>query len=127
MERFEVARDQLGMALTIAGRGQDRAREGQARKLLGVLEIARGHFDDADLYLGEALEIGRDLLDPLLVAEALAQRGELRQAQGRFVDALQDWDEAREGFLALDATLDADRVTARATALRHRMIRGDSS
>ena len=50
--------------------------------------------------------------DPLLVAESLRERGRLRALQGRGNDAERDWTEAWARFMALNATLDADKTTA---------------
>jgi tetratricopeptide (TPR) repeat protein len=117
MERWADAATELDAALRIARHGEDRAREGEALKLLGVLEREQGRLTEACLRLEAALDIGREVEDPLLVAEVQRELGELRRRQGRFNEAIREWDAAREGFIALHATLDANRVTARQEAL----------
>lgn len=110
--RWDEARHNLGLGLGIARRGGDRTREGEALKLLGVLERELGALVEAEPHLDDAVDIGWTMDDPLLVAESLRERGRLRALQGRSDHAARDWAEARAGFVALNATLDADRTTA---------------
>jgi tetratricopeptide (TPR) repeat protein len=117
-ERWDDAAAELTFALGVAREGEDRAREGQAMKLLGVLEGARGRLHRARILLGEALSIGRELDDRLLVAETLTERGALLCRHGRAKEALRDWDDAEERFAALEARRDAERVRRMADELR---------
>ena len=112
LRRWDEARHNLGLGLGIARRGGDRTREGEALKLLGVLERELGNLEDAAPHLNAAVDIGSTMDDPLLVAESLRERGRLRALQGRPDDAERDWVEAHARFSALHATLDADRTTA---------------
>ena len=50
---------------------------------------------------------------PLIVAEVLKERGELRARTGDVGGALEDWTGALEGFERLAATLDAERLRGR--------------
>jgi len=123
MGRNEEANRSLEIALEIAREGDDRAREGEALKLLGVVERERLDHRLAGAHLNAALRIARDTSNPLLAAEVLRERGELRLRERQLAEAEADWEEARRGFRALGATLDADRLTARIDALLEEMRR----
>jgi len=75
--------------------------------------------------LEEALEIARAISDPLLVAETLAELGEVHVRQGHSSEAQECWEEARRGFRDLHARLDADRLTTRIEALLDRARRAE--
>jgi tetratricopeptide (TPR) repeat protein len=115
--RWDEGAVELDAALRIAREGDDRAREGEAHKLVGILERERSRFGASDAAFGESLALARDVEDPLLVAEVLRERGELRRRQERQDEALEDWETARRGFRELNATLDADGLTARIESL----------
>jgi tetratricopeptide (TPR) repeat protein len=119
MKKWDDAAAALDLALAIAEEGEDQARAGEARKFFGVLEREQGRLEAAEEYLEQALEIGRLVDDPLLVAEVMRERGELRQREGRREDAARDWVAARDGFVALNALLDADHMRARIASLGH--------
>jgi tetratricopeptide (TPR) repeat protein len=122
LRRWEEAAEQLSVALSIARAGDEIARVGEALKFLGILERERGEdLRAAARYFDEALTIAHDAADPLLVAEVLRERGELRHRGGYFENALDDWEAARRGFRELHATLDADHLTARMEALLDQM------
>jgi tetratricopeptide (TPR) repeat protein len=125
IQRWDEAAAALDSALTIARRGEDHAREGEALKLLGILARERGNLTAAEDLLEEALVIGRDITDPLLVAESLRELGEVRCRRGEWAAAQECWEEARRGFKDLNATLDADRLTARIEALLERLRRAE--
>ena len=94
----------MSIALEVARDGEDHAREGEALKFSGILERERHDLAAASERLEGALEIGQRVEDPLLVAETLRERGQLRLTQDRRDLALSDWEEALEGFLALGST-----------------------
>jgi tetratricopeptide (TPR) repeat protein len=117
----------LAVALAIAREGEDQAREGEALKLFGVLAREGERHGEADAHFAAALLIARDMGEPLLAAEVLRERGELRVRQGHLEDAQNDWEEARRGFRSMEATLDADRMTTRIDALLETIRRDEWS
>jgi G-protein signaling modulator 2 len=123
MRRWDEGAAELDVALRIAQDGDDAAREGEALKFWGILERERGDLDAAAARLDDALEIGRAVEDPLLVAEVLRERGELLRRWDLYDDALEAWEMARRGFRELHATLDADDLTARIESLLHQLRR----
>jgi tetratricopeptide (TPR) repeat protein len=118
MQRWVEAEREIKFALEVAREGQDRGREGEAWRLLGVLELRRWRSDAAQLCLDNAIAIGQSIDDPLLVAEALRERGELHRQRGLFDHAMADWSMAREGFDSIKADADAVEVGVLVAQLR---------
>ena len=72
-----------------------------------------------------AIEIGLSIDDPLLVAEALRERGELHRQRGLFDEALADWSMAREGFDSIHADADAVEIGVLVAQLTEHSLGGE--
>jgi class 3 adenylate cyclase/tetratricopeptide (TPR) repeat protein len=81
------ARSDVEMLLAAATKDGDRAHEAEARRLLGSLHHARGHFDQARSELGAAVEILREIGEGPLLARALRTRGFVELFGGSLRDA----------------------------------------
>lgn len=76
-----------------------------------------GQRDAAYAALDKAIALFGEHPDPLFLAEALTRRGNLRAADGRFVEAVQDYDAAVEHAEAIRSRLTAPAVQAGYRAL----------
>jgi hypothetical protein len=95
---------------------EDRSGALQATQSIGLLEIARGHFDLARQRLQNSLRTAQDHQLPEETAVAHVYLGELALAEGRFGDALGEADNARAAF----ARRQDERGLAEAALLRAR-------
>ncbi len=84
---YDEARADLDSVMADAIAADDRATEGEARRLLGTMLHANGRLDQARAELGLSVEILRDLDRPDLLAQALRSRGFIELFGGSLVDA----------------------------------------
>lgn len=61
----------------------DRAGQGEALRVLGIIALARRRFEDAHAHLDDALELARACRAPLLEAETLEAIGALHAVESR--------------------------------------------
>lgn len=76
-------------ALSLFRQLQDRPETEICARLLGMVELERGHYERAAPLLEEAATLAREREDPLAEAEALRQRGYLAAKQGDYALATQ--------------------------------------
>ncbi|MBW3533606.1 MAG: tetratricopeptide repeat protein [Gemmatimonadetes bacterium] len=108
--RHEEAGRALVRARQIVDSGDDLLRKAEVRKFQGVLARERRGYEEADLLLGEALDMAREAEDVLVLSEIQREIGSLRLLRGRPDEARTAWQEALAGFQSIDATLDRQLV-----------------
>ncbi|MDA2811098.1 tetratricopeptide repeat protein [Nocardiopsis sp. RSe5-2] len=96
---------------------RDLYNEGRILMSLAELDTAEGDYASAEGRLAEALEAFRESDSRRRVADVVAQRAELRVAQGRKPDALRELAEARRMYEQLGRGVDFLRTDERIKAL----------
>ncbi|MCX6032110.1 MAG: CHAT domain-containing protein [Chloroflexi bacterium] len=129
---FETARNWhgLGMAYGLMGQAENALNallthtglcaelDDPGEQAIGLSDLAvlahapLGQRDAAYVALDKAIALFGEHHDPLFLAEALTRRGNLRVADGRFTEALQDYDAAIDHAEAIRTRLTAPTVQA---------------
>ncbi|MEQ8329886.1 MAG: tetratricopeptide repeat protein [Longimicrobiales bacterium] len=118
MERWHDAGLALAQAMDIAQGGEERGREAEALKFLGILERERGRYGRSVAHFADALDIARQVADGLLTGEILRERGDLRLREGDPDGAAADWRSALHELESAGASRDAEGVRARLASIR---------
>jgi tetratricopeptide (TPR) repeat protein len=101
--RWTDWRAACGLGLDGARRAGDPVAEGSCLRLLGRLELASGHVDEAAALLGQALEILSEARDAHGEAMSLKDMSVVERLRNRHVIASELLLEALDGFRRLDA------------------------
>lgn len=105
LARAEVSLDRAG---EIASETGDRELRPVIARFRAMIARERRQLRVAEQHLTDALSLAEEL--PLDRAEVLEELGRLRREQGRNEEAVAALREARDGFIALGAARDAERV-----------------
>jgi len=116
-QRWAEAEEGCDRALRIAEPRGDLLRTAEALRLVARLDRHRCDYDRAAEVITAARALTDDGEDALLGAELLNELGEVRQAQGRTVEARDAWREALGQFTRLGAVQAISRVEARLAAV----------
>jgi tetratricopeptide (TPR) repeat protein len=106
------------VAMRVAGTGANSLLQAELDRLLGVISIREGQFEEAEARLSTALQGAREVGERLLVAQVLETEGELFEVRCQIREAVERYLAAEAVYLELPSEWRAARARARADALR---------